>query len=303
MNRSSSQRAQASEVEMEIISRCSSEGVHDADDAATTLDQGDSVGGVEWLPARLKAHLSSDFIANFAGATRVTALSGRSKLLIASRFFPLFDKYRQKHVKFRALNTSMKIAISIGSLLVPALLSIDDDIRERSPASQAIFYVVFSLSLGVGIINAVLELLQISKRFYTYAATNKALEQEAWSFLLLRGGYKNHKRHSSCWQTFLYRVERIHQVASVQDLALYQKGDHGGGRVNIHETIRSRIGQDGVGDSSASGAGSDQPPGFEHESIQTPTARTQEEANRSLAEGVASQLRETPQFTIEVDDS
>lgn len=188
----------------------------------TATDQNNEVEGVQWFGNN---EVIRDFVTNFTEGIRVTDMSGRAKLFIRQRYLNLFSKYDTKYKKSRFTNNTARIIVTIGALLIPALLSVDDEIKERSQASQIIYYTTFSISLIVSLVNALAELMQVSKRFYANATTHQILQQEGWSFLLLRGPYKHYVNHRQCWQRFLYRVEKIHQSAVTSGLLLHRQHD------------------------------------------------------------------------------
>lgn len=188
----------------------------------TANNQNNEVEGVQWFGNN---EVMRDFVTNFTEGIRVTEMSGRAKLFIRQRYLSLFSKYDKRYKKSRLTNNTARIIVTIGALLIPALLSIDDEIKERSQASQIIYYTTFSVSLIVSLVNALAELMQVSKRFYANATTHQILQQEGWSFLLLRGTYKHYSNHRQCWQRFLYRVEKIHQSAVTSGLLLHRQQD------------------------------------------------------------------------------
>ncbi len=187
---------------------------------ASDTEQEDTVEDVKWTNE--DGTREKEFLAVFERTLRVTKMSGRAKLFICSRYGNIFTRYRGKYKRTQCLNNVFRVVISIGALLVPALLTIDDEVNDRSQSSQAIYYTTFGLSLLVSITSTVAELTQLSKRFYANATTNQILQQEGWAFLLLRGRYKYFSSHRECWQDFLWRVERINQRATSSDLMLYR---------------------------------------------------------------------------------
>lgn len=187
---------------------------------ATLHNQENNVEGVEWY--RNGAPFN-DFVDTFTNGIRVTDISGRAKLFLHERYLSLFIKYRQKYKRSKFINNITRIIISIGAICIPALLAIDDEIRERSQASQMIYYTSFGLGIFVSVINALVELSQVSKRFYANATTKQLLEFEGWSFLLLRGVYRKYPNHRNCWQTFLHRIDKIHQQAVSSGLLMYRQ--------------------------------------------------------------------------------
>lgn len=189
-------------------------------DRVTTTDQGDMVEGVAWYnPSRL----SADFAKNFIDNLRVTDISGRAKQFILNRYITLFNKYRKKHRLSRCINNISRIIVTVGGICIPALLTMDEGVKERPKTSQAVYYTTFTLAVFISIVNGLAELSQISKRFYADATTHQQLEHEGWSFLLLRGHYRKYSSHRACWQAFLYRIDKIHQSAIQSGLLLYRQ--------------------------------------------------------------------------------
>ena len=118
------------------------------------------------------------------------------------------------------LHNSSRIMITTGSIIIPALLTLDNEISERSTASQAIYYATFGISLMVTITNSLAELMQVSKKFYTYATVKESLSTEGWNFLSLSGKYKNYTDHSECWRKFVNKVEKLNTSAVQSNLIL-----------------------------------------------------------------------------------
>ena len=83
-----------------------------------------------------------------------------------------------------------------------------------------IYYTTFSISLLVTITNSLAELMQISKKFYTYATVKESLTTEGWSFLSLSGKYKHYTDHSECWRKFINKVEKLNTNAIQSNLIL-----------------------------------------------------------------------------------
>ena len=194
---------------------------------ASKYNQGDSVEDVKWFDNN-QTNLQ-DFVKDFEEGLRVTDLSGRAKLFIRKRYLNLYKSYHKKHKTTKYYMNASRTTVTVGALMVPALITIDNDVRNdlqslNSLASNSIYYVTLLTSLFVSVVNAMNELLQLPKRYHVQATTQQRLEQEGWSFLLLRGNYAAYKSHRSCWQNFLYRVECIHQHAATSGLYIQRLG-------------------------------------------------------------------------------
>lgn len=125
-----------------------------------------------------------------------------------------------------------RIVVSLGSIVVPALITLDNSIAQKSQLSLNIGYVSFSISLFVFIVNTLYEILNIDKKYYNYYASYQKIRIEGWNFLGLIGKYQTYEEHTDCWQKFLYRVEKINISNINNDLQLSQIDDSSKG-VNL----------------------------------------------------------------------
>lgn len=224
----------------------------------TATNQENLVEDVIWINNDTYQKPEKSFLKMFTKALRVTDMSGRAKLFLRNRYLYLFDRYDHKHRFSRRIHNGSRIFITLGTLIVPALVMIDDEISDRPPLSQTIYYVTVGITLAVSIVNALSELLQCSKRFYSHAATKYLLEQEGWSFLLLRGRYKVYPNHRYCWQTFLHNIERIHQNTAATSLLLHRNPVNNGRSVvhnKAQNPIEGAFNPDFINDDESTGGG------------------------------------------------
>jgi len=156
----------------------------------------------------------------FTEVLKTCSLTGRSKLIIRQRFLNLYRFYRKKHKYSSFFHNSSRIIVSLGSVIIPALLTLDNEISERSTTSQTLYYTTFSISMAITITNTLAELMQISKKYYNYAAVKENLVLEGWSFLSLSGAYKNYNDHSECWRKFVNKVEKLNTNSLSSNLLL-----------------------------------------------------------------------------------
>ena len=158
----------------------------------------------------------------FQEALRSVPIAGSEKLNIMERYVKLTCQYKWKRKKWKLLSGFARVAVTVGSIIIPALITLDDEIRERSTTSQAIAYTVFSIGLLVSIINGLQELFSATQRFITVGTTEELLVAEGWAFISLSGRYRRYE-HSECWRHFLNRTEKIHAAAVNATMALTRR--------------------------------------------------------------------------------
>lgn len=180
-----------------------------------TMDN--TLDGVPWNENNEDKRL---FPEAFTEVLKTCSLTGRSKLIIRQRFLNLFRFYRKKHKYASIFHNGSRIIVSMGSIIIPALLTLDNEISERSLTSQSIYYTTFSISMLVTLTNALSELMQISKKYYTYASVEEGMVTEGWSFLSLSGKYKDYTDHSECWRKFVNKIEKLNTSAISSNLIL-----------------------------------------------------------------------------------
>lgn len=163
----------------------------------------DEIDGIKWNnPKRT-------FKVSFVEILKTIALPGRTKLIIKDRFVTLYEKIKYKRDVVNKIYNTSRIIVTIFGVIVPALITIDNEISEKDKTSLAIGYMVFTMSLISTIINSLSDVFQINKRSYLLTISTSNLEIEAWLFLSLSGKYKYFLDHVNCWKRFLYRVEKI----------------------------------------------------------------------------------------------
>ena len=95
-----------------------------------------------------------------------TLLDPHKKVLIL-RLNVLLDRYSFRSKFYSVAFNTLRITITVGSLIVPALLSVHTPVNNLiTPVNIAIYWVVWVISLLVTISNGCLTLLKIDKKYY-----------------------------------------------------------------------------------------------------------------------------------------
>ena len=110
---------------------------------------------------------------------------------LKERYRFLMTEYRKRCAIYNFLFYSFRLTMTVGSLAVPALLSIQS--APGSPASM--YWVTWAISLAVTTSNGIMTLFKLDKRFFMLNATAERLRSETWQFIQLSGRYSGHHGH------------------------------------------------------------------------------------------------------------
>lgn len=169
-----------------------------------------------------KKQFPHDYIETFTNILSHCSITGRSKFIIRERYINLYNRYYQKYKKTKLYYTFSRIFVGVGGIIVPALVTLDNAISEKSDLSVKIGYVTFSISLSIFVVNMLYEIQSISRKYYTYSSVNEKMISEGWMFLSLTGYYKKYLSHKECWRKFIERIEKINTEAVSTNLIITQ---------------------------------------------------------------------------------
>ena len=110
---------------------------------------------------------------------------------IKERYRFLMSEYRARCRLYSVLFYLFRTTVTVGSLAVPALLSI-----QNNPSSSAVVYwFTWAISLAVTTANGVIMLFKLDKQFFKMHATVERLRSETWQYIQLAGRYSGHYGH------------------------------------------------------------------------------------------------------------
>lgn len=112
-----------------------------------------------------------------------------------------------------------RFTVTVGSLLVPALISI-----ENTPfiARDYVYWSAWIISLLVSICNGLISLMKIDKKYYFLYCVLEMLHSETWQYLALSGRYSDGchgcplATHQNQYVYFFHALERI-KVKQVEE--------------------------------------------------------------------------------------
>jgi hypothetical protein len=143
---------------------------------------------------------------------------------IQSRYINILENFKKRTRKFSLMFYIGHFVITVGSLFVPALLSIQNASSTVSFANGftiPVYIITFVVSLLVTIFNGILTLFKIDKKFYFLNTITEKLRSEGWQFLGLTGRYSGRLNnvtptHTNQFLYFSHEIEKI-KMSQVQE--------------------------------------------------------------------------------------
>ena len=141
------------------------------------------------------------------------------KQILRDRYIALLDLTESRAASYTFFFYTSRTIVSVGSLFVPALLSIQ--YTGTSPSSSSsdftfqIYWSTWILSLLVSVFNAMLTLFKIEKKFLYLHTDLERLQSEGWQYAELSGrysGFYTHSQppsHSNQFIFFCHMIEKI----------------------------------------------------------------------------------------------
>lgn len=164
---------------------------------------------------------------NFTLALEKTKLDDLRKILFQLRFIEVLKTFERRAVRLAWFFHILRILISVGSLIVPALLSIQysdtsasTSIQDPQSFAYEIYWATWVISLLVTTSNGIVSVFKIDKKYYFVHTTMEQLRSEGWQYLELSGRYSGFHTpgvvptHENQFVYFCHAVEKIkmHQV-------------------------------------------------------------------------------------------
>jgi hypothetical protein len=131
---------------------------------------------------------------------------------IRRRYLYLLYEFRRRCFYYSLFYYIGHLIITVGSLIVPALISVQ--YNQTNDNSIIFNWLTWTLSLLVTTFNGVLLLLKIDKKYYFLHTTLERLRSEGWQYLELTGRYSGALTHSvptheNQYRYFCHYVEKL----------------------------------------------------------------------------------------------
>jgi hypothetical protein len=141
----------------------------------------------------------------------ITVLTAFQKRVIELRYISLIEEYERRLKYIDPCYHASRLLVSIGSVAVPALLSIQSP---TSTFSTPLFWTTWMISLSVTVCHNLTSIFRFDKKFFGVHSTLERLKSEGWQYLELTGNYSGHHghvapTHANQYVYFLNKVERL----------------------------------------------------------------------------------------------
>jgi Protein of unknown function (DUF4231) len=216
----------------------------------------------------------------------LTDLTAHQRATLKERYRFMMGDYRRRCTIYAWLFYVLRITMTVGSLTVPALISIKTYTSTTSDVDSALYWFTWALSLAVTTANGLITLFKLDKRYFAIHATAERLRSETWQYLSLSGRYSGfyggiRPTHKNQYIYYFSKIEKI-RMKHVSD-----------------EFIRAPSG--GVDENKGSGGGPASPSQATPSNGSVPSPADQAALPRKPT--VANGLRRDSESTVGTDDT
>jgi hypothetical protein len=129
---------------------------------------------------------------------------------IKERYRFLMGEYRTRCRLYTFLFYSLRMTMTVGSLAVPALLSL----KSLPATDDFLYWFTWGLSLAVTTANGLTTLFKLDKRYFMLHAIAERLRTETWQYLSLAGRYSGHYggRRPTHRNQYVYYCSQIEKI-------------------------------------------------------------------------------------------
>ena len=160
-------------------------------------------------------------------ALQKTNLDELKKIIFEERFLQVLKTFESRCLRLDWFFHTLRILVTVGSLIVPALLSIQysdtsggTNIKDPDSFAYEIYWATWVISLLVTTSNGILSVFKVDKKYYFVHTTMEQLRSEGWQYLELSGRYSGFHTpgikptHENQFVYFSHAVEKIkmHQI-------------------------------------------------------------------------------------------
>lgn len=142
-------------------------------------------------------------------------LTDFQKHILRDRYVALVDRTEERASHFTFFFYTSRVIVTVGSLFVPALLSIQSPTASSGQFTYQVYWSTWTLSLLVSVFNAFLTLFKIEKKFSYLHTDLERLKSEGWQYAELSGRYSGFytqsqmPTHANQFIFFCHVVEKI----------------------------------------------------------------------------------------------
>ena len=161
---------------------------------------------------RLSRIGKSSICYNFRQSITTLDVTETDRTLLVDRYMGELDSMQSWISKLGFWRRFGSIFVLAGTVVTPALVSIQHYAMER------LFWSVFGLSLGTGVVSSLLAMFSVESREVQAKMTYEMLISEGFQFLELSCAYTEFKSHRAAVSTFFTNIETLISDHNTKDL-------------------------------------------------------------------------------------
>ncbi len=171
---------------------------------------------------------------SFQNILQELELSEVQKQIIRIRYLSILENYQRRARNYSYVYFTGHFIITVGSLMVPALLSIQNSDRNFTYTGDRfavqIYWATFVISLLVTTCNGIFTLFKVDKKYFFLHTNLERLRSEGWQYFSLTGRYmtlKDKEREIASTHTnqFTHFIQLIEKIKMKQVQEEYYKAD------------------------------------------------------------------------------
>ena len=137
--------------------------------------------------------------------------SETDKSILKSRFLYEVLNYDMRRNHTKKYYNGFRFIVTVGSILLPAILSIGQMDPAKLPKNfdRFSYWSSWTISLTVTVCNGFLQLFSLDKNYFEYAITSEQLKTEGWQYFQLSGKYEEYESHADAYRPFCKSIENI----------------------------------------------------------------------------------------------
>jgi len=151
----------------------------------------------------------SRLVAPFQQALAAIQLAVDKRTYVEERYIPMLRATYRHCRRIAILFNTNRIIVTVGSIIVPALLAIQ---HTDSPTATTLYWITWTTSLLVTICNGLMTMFKLDRKYYLFHASFEQLKTEGWQYVALTGAYKpthGTLSHDTHFVAFAQAVERL----------------------------------------------------------------------------------------------
>ena len=164
----------------------------------------------------------------------ISGLTEFQRNTLITRYISVTEAIHNRSVAYAYLFHIGRTIVSVGSLIVPALLSIQytsNGTANTAPLAMQIYWATWCVSLLVTMFNGILAVFKVDKKYFILHTVHEHLQSELWQYIHLSGkygGYYTKGAPTTHFNQYVYVCHNLEKIKLKQvEEEYYKLLEHG----------------------------------------------------------------------------